>query len=78
MDYCPDCKRTTGGDCGAHGTYDYVSYQSSPIACIACGLSSFGMTQMPYPSKHDSDYICNDCLARIVDAAVSETKSRAG
>ncbi len=69
MNFCPDCRGLTSGNCGKHaGTY--FSYSTDPIACVICKLSHFGMTRLPYPSRRDGDYICNDCLARLVDAAV--------
>ncbi len=69
MNFCPDCRQMTAGDYGKHMRMYF--YETNPIACIVCGLSHFGMTRLPYPSKRNGDYICNDCLARLVDAVVT-------
>ena len=69
---CPDCERTTAANCGKYHFVPYTTLIFPPTypVCIKCGRSSLGMTKIPYPSNHDDELICNDCLAKIIDAIV--------
>jgi len=66
MNGCSRCGATTNGDCGMHVAHP----------CINCGKDKPGMTQMPYPSEHDGDWLCNECLAEIVDTALGVRSGR--
>lgn len=41
-----------------------------PPKCIICGKASAMMDVAPYPSKHDGEPVCQECIAGFIDANV--------
>lgn len=76
-----NCQATTCTSPNTEHTYpsmdDFIRDLNYPVSsvtvmpCIKCGQTKLGMIQLPYPSKNDGEYICNDCFAAIVDAATN-------
>lgn len=46
--------------------------------CIICQQESPMMEHAPYPSAHDSEPVCQECMARLIDETVKENKFRKG
>ncbi len=38
--------------------------------CIICGKPSHLMDRAPYPSQHDGEPVCQECIAGFIDKAV--------
>lgn len=77
-DYCPNCNQYSGSSarcpiCNQPESI-HIICPNGDIECPSClicgGYSDYGGVHMGSPSQYDGDFLCNDCLSKLVDGAM--------
>ncbi len=81
---CRQCEQMTSGDCGMHGPQIITlpnglvgTYRFEPLPrCFICGALGYGGDHLGYGSKFDGEFVCWNCIAKVLDPAIEAARSQ--